>query len=256
MLRLAAATLLLLPALASAEECKFQKPLSGSLDLSGIKVLEIKLGRHDLHLNGVPGNGARISGRSCASSQERLATLQLSQRREGDRLVVTAEDDSHGWSVNLFGWSNYAYLDVQLDVPQNMAVELSVGSGDADVTGIDRLDSEVGSGDLRAHGIRGSFSTSVGSGDIVAEDIGEIHVGSVGSGDFTARNVHRDVEIGSIGSGDAGLRHVDGNVIVGSIGSGDLDINGVAHDLRVRSIGSGDISHHDVAGRVDVPSED
>ena len=255
MLKLAAVALLLLPALASADECAFQKPLSGSLNLTGVRTLEIRLGRHDLHLNGVPGTGGQIRGRSCASSQERLASLQLTQRREGDRLVLSAEHDPQGWSINFFG-SSYAFLDLQLDVPQGLAVELSVGSGDADVAGIDRLDSQVGSGDLRVHGIRERFTASVGSGDIVAEDVGEIHVGSVGSGDFSARNVRRDVEIGSIGSGDAGLRHVDGNVIVGSIGSGDLDINGVAHDLRVRSIGSGDISHHDVAGRIDVPSDD
>ena len=255
MLRLAAAALHLLPALATADECKFQKPLSGSLNLAGVRTLVIQLGRHDLHLNGVAGTGGQIHGRSCASSQERLASLQLTQRRDGDRLIISTEHDPQDWSINLFG-SNYAFLDLQLDVPQGLAVDLSVGSGDADVTGIERLDSEVGSGDLHAHGIRGSFAASVGSGDIVAEDIGEIHVGSIGSGDFTARNVRRDVEIGSIGSGDAGLRNVDGNVIVGSIGSGDLDIDDVAHDLRVRSIGSGDISHHGVAGRVDVPSED
>ena len=248
---------LLVPSFAhAADQCKFQSPRNEALNLAGVHTLVIELGQHNLHLSGGVANSAQVRGRACASSSDRLDTLRLVQRREGDRLILSADNDTEGWSINLFGWSSYAYLDLQVDVPRTLAIEVSVGSGDADVTGIDSLEGRVGSGDLHARNISGRFDASVGSGDIVAEDIGEIHVSSVGSGDFNARNVHRDVEIGSIGSGDAGLSTVAGNVVVDSIGSGDLSVNDVAHDLRVHSVGSGDVNHHRVAGHVDIPSDD
>lgn len=250
------ALLLLAPALAVADECRIQAPLSQSLDLAGVHTLEIKLGRHDLHLTGTQGGGGQVGGRSCASSKERLDKLRLTQHREGDRLVLVAEDDDSDWSFNLFGRSNYAYLDLKVAIPKTLAVELDVGSGDADVVGIDHLDSHVGSGDLHVQGINNHFAASVGSGDIVARDTGEIQVGSIGSGDFKADSVHGDVAIGSVGSGDVGLNDIDGNVVVDSIGSGDIDVDGVSHDLRVRHVGSGDVTHHHVTGRVDIPSDD
>ncbi len=248
--------LILAPSLALADECRFEAPLSQTLDLAGVHTLEIRLGRHNLHLTGSQGASARVAGRTCASSKERLDRLHLSQRREGDRLILVAEDDDSDWSFNLFGWSNYAYLDMQMDIPRSLPVELVVGSGDADIVGIENLDGHVGSGDLRARSISGRFTASVGSGDIVAHDTGAIRVGSIGSGDFTAETVRGDVAIGSIGSGDAGLKNVQGNVVVDSIGSGDLHADGITQDLRVRIVGSGDVSHHHVTGRVDIPSDD
>jgi DUF4097 and DUF4098 domain-containing protein YvlB len=256
MWKLPIAVLLLAPAFAMADECRFEAPLGQSLDLAGVHTLEIRLGRHNLHLTGSEGTTARMAGRACASSKERLDKLHLAQHREGDRLVLVAEDDDSDWSFNLFGWSNYAYLDMQLDIPRNLAVDLAVGSGDADVAGIDNLDSHVGSGDLHARNIGGRFTTSVGSGDIVAHDTGAIRVDSIGSGDFTADTVRGDVAIGSIGSGDAGLKNVEGNVVVDSIGSGDLNADGITRDLRVRTVGSGDVTHHHISGRVDIPSDD
>ena len=257
MLKLLTCALLLTPAFAHAgDECKFKAPRNAAIDLAGVHTLVIDLGQHNLHLNGTPASTARLSGRACASSQDRLNQLRVTQRREGDRLILTAESVSSNWSINLFGVSRYAYLDLRLDIPANLPVELAVGSGDADVVGIARLSSRTGSGDLHVHGISGRFDAQVGSGDIEADGIGEIHVASVGSGDFKAHDVRGDVQIGSIGSGSAGLRKVGGNVVVDSIGSGDLSVDGIAHDLHVRKVGSGDVNHNAVAGRVDIPRED
>jgi len=256
MWKIAVGMLLLAPTLALADDCRFETPLNQTLDLAGVRTLEIKLGRHDLHLTGTTGDAGQVGGRSCASSKDRLARLHLTQHREGDRLVLSAEDDDSGWSFGLFGWSNYSYLDLKLAIPRNLPIDLQVGSGDANVVGIEHLDSHVGSGDLHVQGISNHFAASVGSGDIVARDVGEIQVGSIGSGDFKANTVHGDVAIGSVGSGDVGLNDVDGNVVVDSLGSGDIDVDGVSHDLRVRHVGSGDVIHHHVSGHVDVPDDD
>ncbi len=256
MWKLLACALLFTPVLAHADECRFQAPRNAPLDLAGVHTLVVDLGHHTLHLNGTATNAAQVHGRACASSQDRLTELQITQHREGDRLILTAENTSSSWTLNLFGASHYAYLDLQVEVPANLAVELNIGSGDAHVANVAQLIAGVGSGDLHVNGVRSRFDAHVGSGDIKAEDVGETHVASIGSGDFTVNRVRGDLSIGSIGSGDADLRAVGGTVDVKSIGSGDLRVNGVARDLHVAHVGSGEVEHVAVAGKVDIPHED
>ena len=256
MWKLLACSLLLTPALAhAADECKFQSPRNGTLDLAGVRTIQIDIGRHNLHLVGSQSGNVKIAGRACASSASMLAALRFTQRREGDRLILTAiNNDSK--TRNIFSMFDYAYLDLRVDVPNNLPIELGVGSGDADVVGVSQLKSSTGSGDLHVHGVNGRFDASVGSGDVDAADVGEIHVGAIGSGDFKADRVRGDVRIASIGSGDATLRTIGGSVDVGTVGSGGLSVDGVSHDLHVHSVGSGDVEHKGVAGRVDVPKDD
>ena len=255
MLKLLTCALLLAPSLALADECRFEAPRNASLDMTGIRTVVIDIGHHTFHVNGAASGASKIHGRACASSTDRLSELQITQHREGDRLIVSPAE-SHG--TNFFGFfgSSYAYLDLQMDIPNTIAVELDVGSGDAFVSNVAQLDVGVGSGDVDVNGVRGGFDAHVGSGDIKAHDVGETHVASIGSGDFTVNLVRGNLSIGSIGSGDADLRAIGGNVDVQSIGSGDLRVNGVAHDLHVAHVGSGDIDHVAVAGKVDIPHED
>lgn len=267
--------LLLVPALAHADECRFQAPRSAALDLAGVHTVVVEVHQHNIHLNGTATANGQVRGRACASSEKQLAGLQIVQRREGDRLIVEARNDNPTFSGLILFGSRYAYLDLQIDVPASLAVEVAVGSGDAWVKNVAQLKSEVGSGDLDVAGVQGHFEARVNSGDIKAADVGDTHVssvgsgdftvdqvrgsvtvGSVGSGDFTAGRVHGNVTIGSVGSGDASARTVDGSVDVGSIGSGDLHVNGVGHDLHVASVGSGDVEQTGVAGKVNIPKQD
>ena len=271
-----ACTLLLLSGFAHANEpCKFEAPRNATLDLAGIHTVAIQVHQHNIHLTGGAAATGGIHGRACASSQPLLSGLQVVTHREGDRLVIEAKDSNspfHG--VSLFG-NHYDYLDLQIDLPASLAVDVEVGSGDAWVKNVAQLKGDVGSGDLDVAGVHGRFDAKVGSGDIRASDVGETHVssvssgdfkvdqvhgnvtvGSVGSGDLTAERVQGNVAINSVGSGDATARTVSGNVDVGSIGSGDLHVNGVGHNLHVASVGSGDVEHSGVAGKVNVPKSD
>lgn len=244
------------PLLAHAgEQCRFQAPRSLDLDLHGVTEISVIANQHDVHVRGVDGNGGAVRGRACASKQDSLDALQVTQRREGSRLVIEARTANKFTDWRLFG-DNYAYLDIGVAIPKSLPVKLDVGSGDASVENVASLDAHVGSGDMDVRGVPGEVSASVGSGDAGFSDIGALAVGSVGSGDIEAKGVRGDARIDSIGSGDATLKQVGGSVDVGSIGSGDLDVNGVGRDLRVRSMGSGDISHHGVAGKVDIPRDD
>lgn len=257
MWKLVAAALLLAPTFAQANQCRFQAPRDAALDLTGIHTVVIELGQHTLHLSGNAAAPSQIRGRACASSQDDLPSTQLTQRRDGDRLILTAENpSSNGNFFSLFGASHYAWLDLNIDVPPNIAVELNLGSGDATIENVAQLDASVGSGDLKVKTVQGHFQAQVGSGDITAYDVGETRIPSVGSGDVAINRVRGNLAIGSIGSGSTDLRAVGGNVDVKTIGSGDLRVNGVARDLHVASVGSGDVTHQAVAGKVDVPLQD
>jgi hypothetical protein len=269
-----ALALLALPSLALAsDQCSFQAPQKLDLDLAGVKTLQIDLGANELHLDAASGVGnVEVRGRACASSQELLGSLHLTQHREGDRLVLKAESDTD-WNIGLFG-GHYAWFDLHVRVPATVAVQLGIGSGDAVVNGVASLDVHTGSGDLQAHGIRGVLAVETGSGDVQASDVGSLQVdtigsgdlrtdgvggdasvGHVGSGDLQLSDVHGNVGIDSMGSGDANLLRIGGSVEVGSMGSGDVDADTVGGDLTVRSMGSGDVDHRNVKGKVSVPRD-
>jgi len=108
MLKALFCAMLLTPMLAHAEDkCRFQAPRSAAIDLTGVHALVIQTGRHDLHLVGSAANAARIGGRACASSADMLGALQVTQRRDGDRLIVAAANDPRG--SNAFNFSNRSW---------------------------------------------------------------------------------------------------------------------------------------------------
>ncbi|GAB2557631.1 DUF4097 family beta strand repeat-containing protein [Rhodanobacter koreensis] len=256
MRRLFTAALLLTPFAAfAATSCKYEAPRNLQLDLTGVRAVQIGVHNQNLHLTGSDSiKGLALTGRACASDKTLLDGLQITQRREGDQLLLDIGGENH-ISFNLFG-SSYANLDVTVQLPTGLPVTVSVGSGDADVSGLQQLQSTVGSGDLHVRKVSGRFATSVGSGDVDATDIGSLELGSVGSGDFKATGIAGDAKVGSIGSGDVVLRKINGSVRADTLGSGDLTVSDVAGDFSLGAKGSGDVSHSGVKGKVSVPKDD
>lgn len=265
--------LLMLPALAMAEEpCKFNEPRALDLDLAGAKSVRFEVNSNNLHLQALPGNGASLKGRACASHADLLKGLKVTQKRDGDRLIVELVDDQ---PLRISLGSSYSYLDIQATVPEALLVQLDVGSGDAWSSGGGALSADVGSGDADIRGVKGLVTAKVGSGDLKLHDIGALKLLGVGSGDVAVRNVRGPVnvgsvgsgdleitatggpvEIGTIGSGDVDIVDVKGSVAVDSIGSGDLDVQNVSGSLSLKHKGSGDVHHRDVRGAVAVPDKD
>lgn len=285
--------LLLAPvtAFAAGPECKFSEPRDLKLDLAGVKTVVFEVNQHDLRIDASSGAGASLQGRACANNADWLKQLTVSQQKAGDKLVVRLQRE--GKNSGIYLGSNYAYLKMAGTLPDNVMVQLDVGSGDAVVNGAAALSADVGSGDVEARRIRGSVTAKVGSGDLEFNDIGSLHVlavgsgdarasqvrgtvkvGSIGSGDFELKDAQGKVDIGSVGSGDADvsgarngvefgsigsgsvdIQNVDGDVVVGSISSGDLEVRDVRGNLTVRSVGSGDIRHSGVSGSVNLPKK-
>ncbi|MPS36645.1 DUF4097 domain-containing protein [Stenotrophomonas acidaminiphila] len=264
--------LALLPGVALADEhCKFSQPQAMDLALAGVKAVVFEVNSHDLRLQASPGARAALSGRACASSQDLLGQLSLTQEKVGDKLVVRLQRESRGLNIG-FG-SSYAWLDITGTLPDTLLVQLKVGSGDASLSGAQAMSADVGSGDVKARDIKALATAAVGSGDIELDNVGALHVVSIGSGDARVGGVRGDARVGSIGSGDLELRDVQGNVEIDSIGSGDADIGGVrgtvglgtlgsgdlrvrdAGGLRVRHSGSGSIDHSGIRGTVELPKK-
>ena len=90
MRRLFAAALMLAPFAAfAATSCKYEAPRNLRLDLAGVRAVQIGVHNQSLHLTGSESaGGLTLTGRACASDQALLDGLQITQRREGDQLLV------------------------------------------------------------------------------------------------------------------------------------------------------------------------
>jgi DUF4097 and DUF4098 domain-containing protein YvlB len=269
---LIAVTLLPGAAFAAEEHCKFSQPQSLELNLAGAKAVVFEVNSHDLRLQASPGAKAALGGRACASSQDLLSQVSVSQQKVADKLVVTLERKNQVMNIN-FGGDNYAYLDLTGTLPDNILVQLKVGSGDASLSGAQSMSADVGSGDVSAENIKGLVTAAVNSGDLKLRDVGSLYllslgsgdvqangvrgqarVGRVGSGDLELHDVQGAVSLESIGSGDVDLRDVRGAVTLGSIGSGDLDVRNAA-SLTVQRVGSGAVKHSGITGAVALPEK-
>jgi Putative adhesin len=257
--------------IAGANECRFTAERNFDIDPAGLQSLALKLGSSDAVVEGVAGlTKIEVRGKACASQEDWLAGLTVSQSRSGDSATVAPEQTHH--SGNWFG-SSYAYVDLHIRMPAKLALQIRSASGDADVSEVAALDFHGSSGDLKARHIAGNVTLQVSSGDVIVEDVGgidlpssssgdikvsQVHgavkVGRVGSGDLRFVDVHDGVAVEAIGSGDVTVERIGGDVRIGKIGSGDVNADGVGGNFTVVSGGNGDIHPHNVKGRVDVPN--
>lgn len=259
------------PAIAQAgDHCKHTEPRQLALDVGDAKAVVFDVASHDLKLVARTGGKSTLQGRACASEAKLLPQLTVTQQREGDKLVVRLRRE--GQFRGIFFSEHYAYLEMTGSVPDNIPVQIKVGSGDAEVRGAAIVSVDVGSGDAIIRETRGLVAFDVGSGDIDIDGAGSLQGIDIGSGDARARNIHGavrldaigsgdfeledaqgPVEIGSIGSGDAELAGIGGDVVVGSVGSGNLGVREARGNLTVRSVGSGSVDHSGVTGTVSLP---
>lgn len=248
----AVASLLLLPLVALADEpqCQHSEPRELKLDVAGAKAVVFQVSQHDLVLQAGPCPHA-LTGRACASRQELLKDLVVTQSKEGGKLIVKLERANQGLGSILSG-NQYAYLDLRGTIPDNVLIQMNVGSGDASVTGAHSLSADVGSGDIDLRDIKGPVTAAIGSGDVELDGAGSLNLLQIGSGDFTARNIGGAAKVGNVGSGDVKLHDVAGNVDIGTVGSGDIDLQRVKGSVTLAGIGSGDFEARQVGGSVRV----
>jgi hypothetical protein len=240
---------------AAADWCKFEKDIDTTLDLSASEVLAISAAAGDLDVVGVSGsNEAVIRGKACASKEAWLEESGVSTI-EGQRAQVNVDlpDTSSGGS--LFG-NNYAWLDLHIEVPKDLALEIRDSSGDVLLKNVASVQLQDSSGDIKIENVRGPVSIHDSSGDIdIDEAVGDITIESDSSGDIYASDINGTVLVVKDSSGDIHVSHVSENVVVERDSSGDISVSDVGGDFRVVKDGSGSIRSSDVKGEVHLPEK-
>lgn len=246
---------LLLPLSLQASDCKYSKNIDQTLDLGGTEELSVQATAGDLRIRGVSGsNEARITGKICSSKEKWLADSSV-ETHGGQRaeIAVVLADQESGWAQ--MGW-NYLYLDLELEVPDHVALDVRDSSGDMDISGVGALTIQDSSGDIDVEDSFGPVSIRDSSGDIELRDIKrEVTIESDSSGDIRGSDIERSVLVISDSSGDIDFRDVGENFIVERDSSGDISANRVGGDFRVERDGSGEIDYRNIEGQVDIPED-
>jgi DUF4097 and DUF4098 domain-containing protein YvlB len=238
-----------------ADSCEYKTDIELTLDVSNSDVLAIAAVAGDLEIVGIPAKDtAHISGKLCSSKESwleesRIATVQ-GERAEINVVLPTTEG---GWQILR---SNYLTLDLRIEVPEDLMLEIKDSSGDTSLDGVSIASLQDSSGDIEIDNTRGIASIRDSSGDIdIDGHSGNLTIEADSSGDIYVENIKGEVLIEQDSSGDIQVSHVSESVVVLRDSSGDIRASDVGGDFRVVKDGSGDIRSSDIKGQVDVPSK-
>jgi len=232
--------------------CDFEVERRVAVSASAAQLLRLRAGSGELSVQGRQGLGqVQAVGRACASDESYLEDLQLTLDRSGDDIVLSAHypdrSDRRNWHGN-----DYARIDLAVEIPMDMAVDLEDSSGSMEISGTGALSIDDSSGDIRVADAAGSVTIDDSSGGIYVEGVrGDVAIDD-GSGEVNVSDVTGSVRLRD-GSGSLDVDQVTRDVVVDRDGSGSISVRDVGGDFRVRADGSGGIRYSGVAGAVDIP---
>jgi hypothetical protein len=235
-----------------AQAQRSESPRNATVPVGGARVVRIDAEAGILRVEGRDGiNEVRVRGTARVEGRGRLQDIKLIAERRGDEIYIKAdipENDTDGWREG-----SYMGLDLIIEVPRTMRLDVDDGSGEASFLNTGQLTLDDGSGTIEIRGMRGDLDIDDGSGEITIDGVnGSVRI-SDGSGEIDARNVTGDFTIADDGSGGIRVRDVGGTMRVGSDGSGNIDVDGIGGDFVVDSDGGGGIRYDTVKGRVSIP---
>ena len=247
-------SLVLLPASLSAQSWKddYTSPRTGTADAKGATLVDVTARAGTLEILGVEGlTEVRVKGTARSNDKDELDDIKLRVERRGSRVVVIADipqRDNRHWGDNV----NRA-LDLIVEVPKGIALDVDDSSGELDIRHVGSLDLEDSSGDIELEDIAGALRIDDSSGEIrVANVRGDVRVDD-SSGDINIRDVTGKVIIDDDSSGDIDITDVGGSVEIENDSSGDIEVRRVGGHFTVAHDGSGSIRHSGVKGEVTVP---
>lgn len=232
---------------AGAWDCGQTAPREGSADAAGARSIRVLAKAGELKIRGVAGaSTVAVKGTACASRASGLDEIKLVVERRGD--VVHVEAITPDWN-----WGS-AGLDMEIDLPNSIPLDVDDGSGSAEVRDVAALRITDGSGELTIEGVGGALTVDDGSGSLQISNVAGAVTLTDGSGEIVVRQAG-SVLVKEDGSGSIQISDVRGNVVVRNDGSGSIDVREVAGDFTVDDDGSGGIEHQGVHGRVKIPSD-
>ncbi len=247
-LLLLALTLATAPAGAWDLGCKFTADRKASADSAGVQRVEVFARDGDLTLRPAAGSAVVASGKACASNEQYLEQTQVHLRRQGNVLQVVVQVPDEMKGIGLL----YTSLDLTVEVPVSLPVQVTDSSGDVDIDGARVVRVTDSSGDIEARGLPADIEIDDSSGDIRVENsAGRVKVVD-SSGDIVVQGA-REVLVQSDSSGDIVLEKISSSVRIESDSSGDLTIAGVGGSVEVLSDSTGDVKVSAVKGSVKLP---
>ncbi len=234
----------------------YTSPRNADVTVSGARSIRIDAAAGFLKVLGRQGlDQVRVRGTARSDRKRRLDGIKLIAERRGDEIYIKADmpDDRDGYfGRNGDDWDNMA-LDLTIEVPSSLPLEVDDGSGEAEFTSTGALDFEDGSGEIHIRDAKGDVRVRDGSGSIIIEGVqGSVRV-SDGSGEIRARDVTGNFTVDEDGSGGIDVSSVGGTMRVENDGSGNIDVDRVSGDFVVEHDGSGSIRYDTVKGSVRIP---
>jgi hypothetical protein len=242
------------PALEAQRRDEVTAPRTARVNAAGARMAQIEARAGSLRIEGRAGlTDIQASGTARASSRDLLERVRLTAERRGDVAYVIVEipDQRIDWDDD-----EYASLDLVVEVPKTLALDVEDRSGDLEIRGVGQLDLVDHSGDATIEDVGGRLRVRDGSGELRIRDVrGDVTLED-GSGGVHLRTIRGSVSVDRDGSGQFEAEDVTGSVRIDSKGSGSVDVARVGGDFVVARKGTGSIEHRDVRGRVEVPDRD
>lgn len=204
------------------------------IDVGKIKILSIDAGAGSMDVTGVDGLGQiAVTATIVVPDSDEADALKVIEKR-----MVLSLQENHGEAVlkskfdhGFMGFSSNARIDLEVSLPQGMAVRIDDGSGSIDV-----------------NATMADVSIDDGSGSIDVSVAANVNIDD-GSGSIDIRTATGDVFIVD-GSGSIEVEQVGGSVTIDD-GSGGIRVSDVENDLIITDDGSGGLSFSNVRGDVE-----
>lgn len=248
------------------DSCRYSEDRTATVPATSAKRLKVEADEGFLHIVGKPElTEVRVTGTACSETESVLKDIRVTTDSQGDTIVVRGiVPGGMGLYVN-------RSLDLTLEVPEGLALEVRDDSGDTRIQGVASADVRDDSGELEVTDIKGDVSIIDDSGSIIVRNVGgkvtiddqsgeitaEDVTGSVtvrdDSGSMLIRRIGGDVLIPNDDSGDIVVGDVGGSVSIDEDDSGNIDVTDVKGDFTVKADGSGSIGYNNIGRTVVIP---
>ena len=228
-------------------DCNFDENFSEVIAVSGADRLDVLADAGDLEIRGRSGlNEIRVRGTACAEDLDDIDDIDVVVQRSGSTVRVFGLVPS--------GAVLDARLDLIIEVPDWMLVDIQHDAGDIEVNNVSGVAIRDDGGNIRVENIFGDVDINDDSGTIWIRDVdGDVFLLDE-SGDIDARLIGGSVLIEEDASGNITLENVDQDVVIVEDGSGDIVVDDVGGDFTVEFDSSGNIVFRNVRGIVSVPN--
>lgn len=239
---------------AQAGDCKYEKEINLTLDLTNSEMLSINALAGELEIKGVKGSKkAEITGHVCVSKKDWLDDSRIEiQGGKNAQIDVILPEEEGGWT---FSMNHNKHMDLKVSVPDDITLNIRDSSGDAFLKNVAAVNIQDSSGEIEIKYSSGPVTVRDSSGDIEISHVdGDVTIESDSSGSIEIEDVNGHAIVKKDSSGEIEFNKIKGDAIVENDSSGSIYANDIGGDFRVERDGSGSIRSANVAGKVDIPA--